>query len=329
MKVMGAQVVGTDMAPTTHRDIVRPDGFTRQTVDLILDWLRAYEQTNTLSAYRVDAQQFCQWLNERTPDVPVDLLAVDRPAVDLYARHLKHDRGLKPATVARKLASLASLYTYAVTTGRLPHSPIEHVRRPKVSTDGTTRALTVAELLALLDAARAAGDRDYALVTMLVVTAARMSEVISINVEEIRPERGHWVVPIARKGKDRELIPLPHDVHEAVQRLTAGRTFGPVFLDRAQRPMDRFDGKRVIRRLARAGKLPDPDSVTPHSLRASYATTLLSSGKVPSHRVREGMSHASLMTTERYLRSADQLDQHANYTMAELLADARLRERIP
>lgn len=323
MTVMRGDTLSVALTTRPNDDVAVQAVFARPTVDLVLAWLRAYEETNTQEAYRRDVQQFCQWLADSHPGEPVDLLTVDREQVDKYARHLSGQRGFKPATVARKLATLASLYAYAVADRRMPHSPLEHVRRPKVSKDGKTRGLTVPELLALLDAAAAAGDRDFALVNMLIITAARMSEVVSIRIETIRPEGHHWVVPIDRKGADQEAVPIPGDVHAALIRLTTGRTHGPVFLDGDGAPLDRHDGARIIRRLARAAGIRDPKSVTPHSMRTSYATVLLTSGKAASHRVQEGMSHASLMTTERYLRSANKLDGHANYTMADLLADAR------
>jgi hypothetical protein len=94
--------------------------------------------------------------------VGVDLLAVDRAGIEAYARHLEQ-AGRARSTVARRLASLAGFYRYAVEEAALPRSPVAHVRRPSVARDSQTLGLDREEAARFLAAAEAASTCDHAL----------------------------------------------------------------------------------------------------------------------------------------------------------------------
>jgi integrase/recombinase XerD len=93
----------------------------------------------------------------------VELLAVDRADVEAYARDLEQ-AGRARSTVARRLATLAGFYRYAVEEAALPRSPVAHVRRPSVAHDSQTLGLDRDEATRFLAAAETAptGDHDAA-----------------------------------------------------------------------------------------------------------------------------------------------------------------------
>jgi integrase len=100
---------------------------------LIAGFLLGYRD-RTRAAYLADLRDFGAWCD----DVGIGLLSVHRTHVQAYVRHLEH-AGRSRATVARRLATLAGFYRYAVQERTLPHSPVTHVRRPSARSRATCK----------------------------------------------------------------------------------------------------------------------------------------------------------------------------------------------
>jgi integrase/recombinase XerD len=135
------------------------------------------------------------------------LLMVSRSHVQAFVRQLE-EAGRSRATVARRLATLAGFYRYAVQEGALPHSPATHVRRPSVARDSQTLGLDRQEAAQLLAAAQAASACDHALACLLILNGLRVSEACAADVGDLGLERGHRVLMVAGKGDQRTLVPL-------------------------------------------------------------------------------------------------------------------------
>src|SRR6266545_3658189 len=99
-------------------------------------------------------------------------------------KHLEQ-AGRSRATGARRLATLASFYRYAVQEGALPHSPVTHVRRPSVTRDSQTLGLDREEAVRFLGAAEAASARDHALACLLTLNGLRVSEACAADIADL------------------------------------------------------------------------------------------------------------------------------------------------
>lgn len=198
---------------------------------LIAAWLLSFKSPHTVRNYRTD---LAHWL-AFCADHGIDPLEARRAHIDAWARVLE-SLGLKERSVGRRLSAVSSWYQYLVHDGVLPASPTQHVRRPKVSDEGTTPGLTRDELRRLLAAARASGSvRSVALVSLLAHTGLRMGEALSRDVEHLAHDRGQRILRLERKGgRGGRTGP----VVRALDDYLAGRTTGPLFVTTTGRRLD-------------------------------------------------------------------------------------------
>jgi site-specific recombinase XerD len=220
--------------------------------------------------------------------------------------------------VARRLATLAGFYRYAVQEGALPHSPVAHVRRPSVARDSQTLGLDREETVRFLAAAESASARDHALVCLLILNGLRVSEACAADVADLGVERVHRVLAVVCKGDQRTLVPLAPRTVRAIDAALGGRADGPLLVSNTGDRLDRHDAARIVTRLAHRAGLAK--RITPHSLRHTMVTLALDAG-VSLRDVQDAARHADPRTTRRYDRARHGLDRHATYTLATFLAE--------
>lgn len=274
-------------------------------------WLLGYGDT-TRRAYSSDLRHWGAWL----ATFALDPLQATRPHVDAYARALEHD-GMAPATIARRLSTLAGFYAYALDEGAIARSPVARVRRPKVGDESPRLGLDRPQLAALLAAAEASSARDHALLSLLALNGLRVSEALGADVDDLGAERGHRTLQITRKGGKRATTVLAPRTAGAIDALTHGRTEGPLFATASGRRMDRQAAGKVVTRLARAAGVSH--RVSPHSLRHSFVTAALDAGAALRD-VQDAAGHADPRTTRRYDRARHSLDRHPAYAVAAAVA---------
>jgi site-specific recombinase XerD len=254
-----------------------------------------------------DLRIFLSWCAERS----VDPLAAKRAQLELYV--------LKPSTVSRRMSVVGGFYRTCVIDGVLEHSPAEHVRRPPVPAESPTLGLTRLQLEAVLSVARdSANPNDFALICLLGLLGLRIFEACGANIEDLGEEHGHRVLKVRGKGSKTVLVPLPPAVARAVDRAVAGRTTGPLLLNRYGTRMDRQAATRRLAALARASRMRMP-RLHPHMRRHTFVTTMLDAG-VDLRDVQIAARHADPRTTMRYDRARNQLDRHPNYILAACMA---------
>ena len=140
--------------------------------DLAVAGFLARYREPTVSAYRRDLRCFWQWCADR------DLapLAAKRPHFELYLRDLER-RGYAPATISRRLSTVAGLFKYAVIDELVAANPAAAVTRPRVPWEGQRRTVPhPLEFAAVLSAARRHSDTAHALVALLGMLGLRVSE---------------------------------------------------------------------------------------------------------------------------------------------------------
>ena len=271
---------------------------------------------NTVAAYRRDLGAYAEWLAER--DIH-DIAAVGSRDVDDYARHLvmrgevDATQRLGAASVARMLSTVRGLHRFLLDEGEVHEDAARDVRPPKLPSR-LPKALTVAQvelLLAATDGDEPARMRDKALLELLYATGARVSEAVDLNVDDVIDRD---VIRLTGKGSKQRIVPLGRYARDAVDEYLVrvrplysarGHATPALFLGARGARLSRQSAWLIIRAAAERAELTA--SVSPHTLRHSFATHLLEGG-ADVRVVQELLGHSSVATTQIYtLVTADTL----------------------
>ena len=266
-------------------------------------FLARYREPTT-SAYRVDLRCFWQWCLDRGL-VP---LGVKRGDLEFYLRDLEQ-RGYAPATISRRLSTVAGLFKYAVLDELVASNPTLAVTRPHVRWESQRRTvLHPLEFAALLTLARRHSVTAHALVALVGMLGLRVSEACGVQVTDLQYAGGYEVLHVLGKGAKPATISLPISVLRAVRDATAGWQTGPVLQSVTGQPLTRGAASRVLQRVVReAGVHHD---ISPHTLHRTFCTAGLISG-VPLRDMQYAMRHADARTTIRCDMARANLDRHA------------------
>jgi integrase/recombinase XerC len=214
--------------------------------------------------------------------------------------------GDSKTTRARKLSAIRSLFKFIARECGLAHNPAIAIRGPKPDRI-LPRVLTADDARRLMEE-RSVTDRprslrDQALLETLYSSGTRVSELVSLNIEDLDLQQG--VATVLGKGQKERIVPLGRPAVAALgaylQSLPPGISAGPLFRNRFG---GRLTARSVERLVARASRrLPNFPQISPHALRHSFATHLLDGG-VDLRAIQELLGHASLSTTQRYTHVA-------------------------
>jgi len=267
---------------------------------------------NTVVSYRRDLGIYADWLASRALDGPG---AVREQDLADFVRFLGAERQppLATSSIARVLSAVRGLHRFLADEGVIEDDVSRELRPPKLPMR-LPKAIPVEEVEALI--AAVGGEelhelRDTALLELLYATGARVSEAVSLNVDDLVDGD---VVRLLGKGGKQRIVPLGSYARRAVDAylvrarpaLSARGTATPaLLLGLRGRRMSRQAAWDVIHRAAeRAGIAA---SVSPHTLRHSFATHLLEGG-ADVRVVQELLGHSSVATTQIYtLVTADTL----------------------
>ncbi len=280
---------------------------------------------HTLAAYRRDLTRFLDGV--RLAGV-VDAAAIGPDHVATFARSLRQGADpLAASSVARMLSSVRGFTRFLVDEGLIPKDPAADLVAPKQA-DRLPKALTIAQverLLAATDADEPASLRDRALLELLYATGARVSEAVSLNVDDLRgagadgEEGAADLIRLFGKGSKQRIVPLGSYARAALDAYLVrsrpllsmrGRATPALFLGMRGARLSRQSAWLVIRAAAERAHLAEElgeHGISPHSLRHSFATHLLQGG-ADVRVVQELLGHASVATTQIYTRvTADAL----------------------
>lgn len=265
---------------------------------------------HTVSAYRRDLDLYAGWLDAHGV---TDVLTVTTSQVaDFAAERASAVPPPAASSLARLQSSVRGLHRYLVREGHTDDDPTGRLRPPKAPRR-LPKALTIDQVVALLDAAGPApGDdvpadrvqlRDRALLELLYATGARVSEVVTLDVDDVVDRD---VLLLRGKGSKERMVPVGSYARAAVDAYLTrarpelarkGRAGARLFLGARGAPLSRQSAWLVLRSAAeRAGLTAH---VSPHTLRHSFATHLLQGG-ADVRVVQELLGHASVATTQIY-----------------------------
>jgi integrase/recombinase XerD len=218
---------------------------------------------------------------------------------------------LSATSAARAVVAVRGLHRFALLDGLVP-GDVAHDVRPPTPARRLPKAVPVETVVALIEAAGALegprGLRDRALLELLYGTGARISEAVGLAVDDL--DRGQSAVRLAGKGGKERIVPVGSYALRAVedylvrarpalaQNSRRGVRGGALFLNVRGGALSRQSAWAILRSAAeRAGV--DPTSISPHTLRHSFATHLLDGG-ADVRVVQELLGHASVTTTQVY-----------------------------
>jgi len=264
---------------------------------------------NTIVAYRNDLSQFLQYLENRGVKSWAD---VGKGDLINYITYLKANREYASATVARKVAAIKSFFHYLAGEGFLKDDPTATLDSPKVR-KYPPKAISQEEVNKLLDApTRREGPRalrDRAILELLYATGMRVSELVALNLGDVSLDSAN-VRCIGKGGKER-IIPIYARALQAIQdyvekgrlQLLRDPSEKAFFLNHRGRRLTRQGLWLIIKRYVEEVGIAVP--VTPHTLRHSFATHMLSGG-ADLRNVQELLGHANISTTQVYKQVSDE-----------------------
>jgi integrase/recombinase XerC/integrase/recombinase XerD len=277
-----------------------PDPWREALQALDADLRRRALSEKTRRAYAIDTGQFARWAAAHE----LDPSRLDERAVRRYAASLS-ERGQAPASVARKLAAVRSLFRAQVEVGAREDNPAELVGSPK-RPQRLPRVLKEAEVAALLDrigATTALELRDRAMFELAYACGLRAEEIVSLELDAV--DFDSELVRVEGKGGRTRVIPAGEHALRALERyLARGRPPLAVggekwlFLSKSGRRLNTSDVRRRLRTWARQAALA---GAHPHALRHSFATHLLEGG-ADLRAIQELLGHATISTTQVYTR---------------------------
>ncbi len=265
---------------------------------------------HTVAAYRRDLAVYAAWLAGR------GILDTDAVTPDTVVQFIADRAGTDPPPAATSLARLQSsvrgLHRFLQLEGMNPIDPTTRLRPPKLPRR-LPKALTIGEVERLLDAAGPAPGstdpaepaqlRDRALLELLYATGARVSEAISLDVDDVTDVD---LLRLRGKGSKERIVPIGSYAQAAVDAYLRrvrpelarhGRGSARLFLGVRGAPLSRQSAWLVIQAAAERAHLEA--HVSPHTLRHSFATHLLAGG-ADVRVVQELLGHASVATTQIY-----------------------------
>ena len=270
---------------------------------------------NTVAAYRNDLGQFLEYVEGRAGSRLTDWAAVSEEVIASYLDFMKHkDQPYASSTIARKVAAIKSFYNYLTAEGIVDENPTIDIDSPKVK-KRLPQTLTFSEVERLLEAP-AGGDtpknlRDITLLKVLYETGMRVTEVVSIQLEDVDLDHATLSSP-TRQGDARE-IPLEEETQALlVKYLAQGRpqlvkdqSERALFLNHRGEKLTRQGLWLIIKGYARQAGLNT--EVTPHTLRHSFAVHRLSKGS-KLEEIQRLLGHANISTTQIYaqMESSDE-----------------------
>ena len=253
---------------------------------------------NTVAAYKRDMEEFSHFILRNYGVLPeqVEPTMIERFMAWMY------DKNRSSASQARRLSGIKSFYNFLWLSDKVEQLPTEHVdtpRRERMLPD----VLTVEEIdamLATFDMTTSKGCRDSAMVEVLYSCGLRVSELISLRINDLFFGEGY--IRIIGKGDKQRLVPIGSIARDKIQlymeyRTPASRSEATLFLNNRGKPITRVMVFNIIKQAALMAGIDK--QISPHTLRHSYATHLLEGG-ANIRQVQELLGHESILTTEVY-----------------------------
>lgn len=258
---------------------------------------------NTIQSYRRDLTSYMDFLQKNLN--VTDMKAITRSHIMQFLSSLKNE-GKSSRTIARHIASIRSFHHFLLIEKVTDDDPTVHIETPNAEMK-LPKVLNLDEVEKLLnapDTSKPLGIRDKAMLELMYATGMRVSELISLTLNDVHLSLGF--VRCIGKGNKERIIPIGQIaihaldlyLNEARPKLANSKNkTDQLFLNHRGRPLSRQGFWKLLKQTAtKAGITKE---LTPHTLRHSFATHLLENG-ADLRSVQEMLGHADISTTQIY-----------------------------
>lgn len=261
--------------------------------------------SNTLQSYKRDLKQFEKYIEENNEDYS----KITDEGIKDYISHMQ-EIGKKTSTISRGLASIRSFYQYEAKNKNIENDPTEGIQSPKIE-KRVPSILTSNEVALLLEQPKNVdlkGIRDKAMLEFAYATGMRVTEIISLNVEDINLETGYVT---CKNGKKERTVPIGNMSLKALKE----------YISNARKTMIKDENEKALfvnvngQRLTRQGfwkiikyykeQAHIEKEITPHVLRHSFATHLLQNG-ADLKSIQTMLGHSDILSTQIYMQFQDE-----------------------
>lgn len=265
---------------------------------------------NTQEAYIRDLAKFIDYLNENSVK---DVKDVNKTTIITYLMYLQRD-GKAATTIARSLASVRCFYQYLLNNMMIKEDPTSNLHSPKYERK-LPEILTEDEVENLLNQPTIndfKGARDKAMLELLYATGIRVSELIELNVDNLKLEMGYLYIEKANKGG--RIIPigrvaikyLDHYLANYRSSVIENKEEKALFINNNGNRLTRQGFWKIVKQYSKKANIMK--TITPQTLRHSFAVHLLQNG-ADMKSVQELLGHSDVSTTQvyNYLKEKDNI----------------------
>jgi len=260
---------------------------------------------NTLQSYRRDIIQYKSYVEENN----INYSKVKGEDIKTYMGHLK-DLNKKASTISRHLASLRLFYQFELRNNKVECDPTEGIQSPKVE-KRVPSILTSEEISLLLEQPKnidLKGIRDKAMLEFAYATGMRVTEIISLNVEDINFETGYVTCKTGTKERNiplgnLSLKALKDYVENSRPIMIKSESETALFVNINGRRLTRQGFWKIIKYYKDQANISK--EITPHVLRHSFATHLLQNG-ADLKAIQTMLGHSDISSTQIYMQFQDE-----------------------
>ena len=259
---------------------------------------------NTLQSYRRDIMQY----NAYIEDNKINYLKIDENGIRDYLKYM-NDIGKKSSTISRSLASIRSFYQYLLRVKKIKKDPTEGIQSPKIE-KRVPSVLTSQEVELLLEQPKNVdlkGIRDKAMLEFAYATGMKVTEIISLNLEDVNLEEGYVVC----KGRERtrniplgslSIKALKDYVENSRNILIKDENVKALFVNTNGQRLTRQGFWKIVKYYKEQAHISK--DITPHILRHSFATHLLQNG-ADLKAIQTMLGHSDISSTQIYMQFQD------------------------
>ena len=260
---------------------------------------------NTLQSYKRDLKQFRRYLE----DYGIHYNRVKEEDIQNYIKEMQ-ENGKKASSISRCIASIRSFYQFILKNRKIKVDPTANIQSPKIE-KRTPNVLTSKEVELLLkqpDTVDLKGVRDKAMLEFAYATGMRVTEIISLNIDDVNLEEAYV---ICKNGKKQRIIPLgtmsvkalKEYIDEARDILIKNENEKALFVNINGGRLTRQGFWKIIKFYKEQAHISK--DITPHVLRHSFATHLLQNG-ADLKAIQTMLGHSDISSTQVYMQFQDE-----------------------
>ncbi len=275
-------------------------------VKLFLSFLKDDKKLseNTLQSYRRDIEQYEKYVSENK----INYLKVTEETITDYMEYLREENK-KESTISRNLASIRSFYQYLIRTKKIKKDPTSKIESPKIN-KRVPNILTSKEVELLLDQPKDVdlkGTRDKAMLEFAYATGMRVTEMISLNIDDVKLDEGYVVCKGRNKSRNiplgsMSLKALKEYMEDSRPYLIRDEEEPALFVNISGTRLTRQGFWKIVKYYKEQAHIEK--DITPHVLRHSFATHLLQNG-AELKAIQTMLGHSDISSTQVYRQFQD------------------------